>query len=276
VTPAPRFRLNPRQPTARAVCRLALEQIDHAVLNARRGDARGVHEARKACKRLRALLRVMRPALGEAYRPQNRRLRNAARALSPARDADVLRATARRLGLGLGLADATRLRRGRGAEAARHAIRLMQVERRAILRWPFDAPSRAGLEAAIVAGYQRARRAGRRAQHRPRAAILHEWRKQAKYHRYQCEAVATLWPPLLRRAALLDDLGEILGRHHDAEMLALALQRQPHRFGPQGIVQHAAQRLSREQERLAARALGAGARLFRDDAPAWFQRGARR
>jgi CHAD domain-containing protein len=271
---APRFRLNTRQPTARALGRLALEQVAHALAGARRADARGIHEARKACKRLRALLRVMRAALGDAYAPQNRRLRDAARALSRARDADVLRATARSLRAGLAVNLPARHRLDRAAR--RHAVGLLQLQRRAILRWPFDVPTRAGLEAGITRGYRRALRAARQARRKPRATVLHEWRKQVKYHRFQCEAVATLWPALGRRAAALDELGERLGRHHDLEVLALALQRQPQRFGSPPVVLRAARRLGNEQERIARRALAQGARLFREPAGAWFTREARR
>ena len=50
----------------------------------------GVHEARKALKRLRALLRLARPALlQQPYRDLDRRLRDAGRRLSPLRDARV-------------------------------------------------------------------------------------------------------------------------------------------------------------------------------------------
>ena len=268
---APRFRLDARAPAARAVRRLALEQLNHALAGVRRGDARGIHEARKSCKRLRALLRLMRPGLDKACRAGNRRLRDASRALSGRRDADVLRATARGFGLGV----AVGVPAPRPALAGR-AVKLMQLERRAIDRWPADALSREALDAAVIEGYRRARRAGRQARQRRRAVDLHEWRKQVKYHRYQCEAVAPLVPPLLRRVRALEDLGEILGRHHDIEVLAQTLRRQPHRFGGPDVVLPAARRLHREQGRLAARALRAGAKLFRDDPRDWFAREARR
>jgi CHAD domain-containing protein len=274
VKPAPRFRLSSRETTARALARLGREQVEHALVHARRGDARGVHEARKACKRLRAVLRLMRSALGEGYRAQNRRVRDAARALASSRDADVLQATARSLRLGLTTGVAAR--RGRERPASQHAIVLLQAQRQAVLRWPLDAPSRAGLEQAIARGYRRARRAGRHARRKPGSATLHEWRKQVKYHRFQCEAATTLWPSLHRRVAALDDLGETLGRHHDLELLAAALQRQPQRFGAPDMVLRGVRRLLKEQDRLAARALRAGARLFRDDPRGWLAREARR
>src|SRR5215208_5141851 len=66
----------------------ALEQLD-----SRRADDPGgaIHEARKDVKKARALLRLVRADLkAGAYRRENRELRDAGRALSALRDADVL------------------------------------------------------------------------------------------------------------------------------------------------------------------------------------------
>ncbi|WP_462330243.1 CHAD domain-containing protein [Thiohalocapsa halophila] len=48
-----------------------------------------VHEARKSMKKLRGLLRLVRPAVPELYRTENAALRDAAAELSALRDADV-------------------------------------------------------------------------------------------------------------------------------------------------------------------------------------------
>lgn len=266
MTPAaPRFRLDPRLAPGAAVRRLALSQLDHARAGLARGDTRGIHEARKSCKKLRALLRLVRGALGAAYRPQNRRLRDTARALSPLREAAVLRATARSFGIGLAAGD----RRPDTTAALRRALRLTAAQRRAIDRWALDDVSRDSLAAAVAAGYRRARRSGKQARRRPRPAVLHEWRKQVKYHRHQCEAAAPLWPGLARRVRALEALGEALGRHHDVEMLAQELRRRPWRAAGADLVFRTAQRLHREQARLAARALRAGERLLAESARAW-------
>lgn len=269
ITAAPRFRLDPHAPTARAVRVLALAQIDHAIDHLARGNERDIHEARKACKRVRALLRLLRPGL-PGYRRENARVRDAARALASLREADALRATARSLGLGLTVTapppTAARLRAATG-----RATRLLRLQRRAAAAWPADALSRAMLDRAFLDGYRRARRDGRRAARKPQAAALHEWRKQVKYHRYHCEALARLWPQLAPRVPALDALGEWLGRHHDLEVLALQLRRRPHLL-PLAALPRAERRLRAEQRRIAARALRAGARLFAEDARPWLAR----
>ena len=75
--------------------RCAIERIEDAIAQLDRGRAHdpqgAVHEARKDVKKVRALLRLYRSGLGDAtYRYENRELRDAGRALSVMRDADVL------------------------------------------------------------------------------------------------------------------------------------------------------------------------------------------
>ena len=98
------FRLRAGESLRTAVRRIACAEID-AVIAALEGPIRDdtVHEVRKATKRLRALLRLVRDHLGpRRYARENRTFRDSARALSPARDAEVLVATVDRLAEGRG------------------------------------------------------------------------------------------------------------------------------------------------------------------------------
>jgi CHAD domain len=77
----------------------ALTIIDGATETLRSGDGdEAVHAARKACKCIRAALRLLRQWLGpEVYRRENKRIRDAAKPLTAVRDAFILRTTLRRL-----------------------------------------------------------------------------------------------------------------------------------------------------------------------------------
>ena len=100
----PAFHLRAGESARDAVRRIATGEID-AVIAALEAPGRPetVHDVRKATKRLRALLRLVRGHLGERrYDRENRTFRDAARALSPARDAEVLVATANRLAVEAG------------------------------------------------------------------------------------------------------------------------------------------------------------------------------
>src|SRR5256885_13935531 len=89
------FTLDPGKSIPEAVRATAGKQLTKAV-EALAGDAgldpdEDTHDARKRTKKLRALLRLVRRELGDdVYRRENRALRDAARRLSPVRDAWVL------------------------------------------------------------------------------------------------------------------------------------------------------------------------------------------
>src|SRR5262245_44083642 len=86
-----RFKLN--EPVQKAFRRIGLEQIERAERELSAGENAEVatHETRKCIKRVRALLRLGRPGLGDTvYRAENARMREIAALLAPARDSDVL------------------------------------------------------------------------------------------------------------------------------------------------------------------------------------------
>src|SRR4051794_8517044 len=79
---------------AREVRRVARQQLEGALKDllapSQQGRSTSVHEARKHIKKVRALIRLLRPAMGDAfYKRENAALRKAARKMSPIRDAQV-------------------------------------------------------------------------------------------------------------------------------------------------------------------------------------------
>ena len=98
-----RIGVDPQETLGTGMRRMALGQLDLTIEMVERigeggSPERSVHEARKALKRLRALMRLLEPELGEQVRErENDVLRAAGEALSAARDADVLLSTLDRL-----------------------------------------------------------------------------------------------------------------------------------------------------------------------------------
>ncbi|MGH2902868.1 MAG: CHAD domain-containing protein [Solirubrobacteraceae bacterium] len=96
-----RFARLPGEPLHEALRRMALGQLDLAIellagepAGGRAFDPRAIHNTRKALKRLRALVRLLRAELGEQrYKREHAILRDAARRLAGARDAEVMVAT---------------------------------------------------------------------------------------------------------------------------------------------------------------------------------------
>jgi CHAD domain-containing protein len=271
---APKFELNPRLRPAGAARAVALAQLDHALHGLAHGDPDAVHEARKVCKKLRALLRLVRPFLGRAYRAENARLRDVGRALSQGREAAVLVETADAL---FGSDDALeplaeRIRERPHPETGvslRDAQQLLQTERRRVAEWPVRELSAGSLMAGLLGGYRRARAAYRQARRGPTALALHEWRKQAKYHGYQSALVSPLWPDARTRVDRLKKLSDLLGHHHDLHVLAMLLRRQGATLGSAALLKKARRKISGAQREDAQGAFKLGKLLFGQRPLAW-------
>jgi len=230
------FRLRAGEPIGDGVRRIARYEVD-AVIEALRGPMgeETVHEVRKATKRLRALLRLIRDEIGSRhYRRENRTFRDAARALSPARDAEVLMATVTRLArhfrgkrrLLEPVRQAARrhlqsARRGsRPAAARKRIVTSMRRARSRIAAWPISDDGWKAIAPGIRRIYRGGRTGWRDAGAAPTVANLHEWRKRAKDLRYALDLLEPLWPPVLKALAdETDALGDRLGEDHDLALL---------------------------------------------------------
>src|ERR1041384_7679047 len=85
------YRLTRGESVPEGVKRIAAEELDSALQTLRNASGdEGVHEVRKCLKKVRGLLRLVRPAMGDMYRPENERLRDIGLKLSPVRDAAAL------------------------------------------------------------------------------------------------------------------------------------------------------------------------------------------
>lgn len=227
----------------------AIDQLDEG---GGHGDpAKAIHEARKHLKKVRALLRLVRPALGEqAYRRENDALRDAAGQLSATRDADVLVATvdalAEHAAGRLPASDFAVLRDALAAEAATRRARpasvggdaaagaadrsgdtaagaVSQELRDALARvetWPLDGGDWETVVAAVTRAYARGRRDGRRAAEQPTVEALHQWRKRVKDLWYHHRLLKPVWPDVV--SAYGEEahvLSELLGDDHDLAVL---------------------------------------------------------
>jgi CHAD domain-containing protein len=241
------------EPLSPALQRMALAQIDLALAALSDSDGtgpgeKGVHEARKALKRLRALLRLLRRELGErAFARENTTLREIGRRLSEARDAAVMLATLdsliarhpRRLGRRRGVRE-LRLRLAAEHERQRRQMLADDATRAELLgelrafRWrvvSWSLPDGHGLELIsddLARLYGQGRKRYRRAARGrgERTLTMHQWRKRVKDLRYAIEILdrpgsEQRLRKLSRRA---DELGELLGEDHDLAVFAQRLR----------------------------------------------------
>src|SRR5258708_19387926 len=103
------FRFEPGEPVAAEARRIVVGRLGAAIGHLGEPD---VHEARKRLKEARALLRLVAPALGGGARAEVMALRDAARQLSAARDAEALVEAFEKIQAGIDPSLRRRVRRG--------------------------------------------------------------------------------------------------------------------------------------------------------------------
>ena len=264
------------------VGRIAREQIDGAIAESN-GSAPGsqtewIHSVRKRCKKLRALLRLVRPCLGDVFTSENKYFRDAARVLGPLRDTHVLLAafdavvghfqgefdpgTFEPLRRQLERPDrqVTDLETRLADVCAR-----MEAARGRVADWPVDGPEgpeawRTGFERT----YRQARRTLAAAYEAPTPERFHEWRKNVKYHWYHTRLLTPLWERTVAgRVAAASTLGELLGLHHDLAVLRTTLIPQGMQgSGARSLRESFAALVDRHLAHLEATARPHGLRLF--------------
>ena len=266
--------------------RIARELVDHAVKIAESSSLpteTQTHEARKAVKKLRALLRLVRPAIETAsnYKKSDKALRDAARVLSDLRDDDVMKSTltelvdatdgARTLAktskITKALATADGQANGSDRRAAlREYARRMQEIRAGIDEWNFTDRSLGGLEAGYKATFRRSRKLMRKALESPTDRRFHAWRKEVKYHHYHARLLANLrGAPMHKRSRITGELQERLGQHHDLAVLRKRLDASK-KLRKSDAASQVRKRVKREIREIVAGAEAMGREILSDDA----------
>jgi CHAD domain-containing protein len=246
------YRLDLQAPVPDALRAVLVARLEHAhgaLRDAAGPDAaaEAVHSARKDIKKARALLRLARSGLSsEAYKNENAALRESARSLSAAREADVLAESFELVAVRLV---------GQVPELELDALRVRVTEIAAALRpsaggdataipegvvddladsvararaLDFERCDTATLVAGSVRAYTRGAQALAVARHDTTAEHLHEWRKRAKDLWYQQRLLRDAWPELLKaQADAADRLTKLLGDDHDLAQLAEHLPGEP-------------------------------------------------
>ncbi len=221
----------------------ALAEIDDDGLD----FARKVHQARKRCKKMRGLLRLVRPAFND-YSDENRAFRDAARLLSGVRDTRTLIRTYdavtehfehqidRRAFAPIRARltrDARKAREDRGTrERMREVRRAMEAARDRAAKWKLDDDGFDAIAGGVGKTYGRARKRMQEAWSDRTGGKMHEWRKRVKYHWYHARLLSDMVPAMTGpQADAADDLSDLLGDHHDLVTLEARVGEAPEDFG---------------------------------------------
>ncbi|GAT33009.1 CHAD domain-containing protein [Terrimicrobium sacchariphilum] len=270
------FELRIDESLGAALRRCLVEQTERLAADVE-GDERGeaIHKARKRCKRLRAVFRLLRPIHPDLARGGNALFREIGRGLSAFRDVDATRAAFRRL----------------VADAGEHGGVLGQLEgilhkedpalTPELLTERIASSARQAREAAqqyqkldlgknsfslfgdgLLITYKKARAAMRSAYDDPHPETFHEWRKRVKDLTNQIQFLAPLWPEIfggLRKE--LDALGDILGDDHDLSVVRSIVLTDGEAYGSE-VIELFTDEVDRQLGGFRRQARALGARLF--------------
>lgn len=249
-SPAMAFHLKRKESVPKGARRIALDQLDRAhdeLTDPELDHGGAVHQARKRFKKIRAILRLVRPVLGKSrYRRHNRTFRDLGRALSGPRDAEVMVETLDKL-LGSGAhepappvftglrahlearRDAWKAERKGELEARMGEVeQALATTRPALERLPLGARGYDAVAPGLKRAYKRGRKALARAVDAPGDERFHELRKRVKDHWYHTRLLKKVWPDAMTcRAHLLKDLSDLLGDDHDLAVFRITLADAP-------------------------------------------------
>lgn len=263
--------------------RIAISQIGKAIAEIDDDELdihETVHQVRKRCKKLRGLIRLVRPAF-DAYKRENADFRDAASKISHVRDAQALIETHDHLvqvydnaidrqafkSIRRRLSDRKkRIAQEKGLEDTLSNFREMMVEARARAEnWALDDGGFDAVGGGLTKTYKRGKKALTRVRGEPTAENLHACRKRVKYHRYHANLLRSLWPDLIEpHHDAADRLGELLGDHHNLSVFKATALKNPEAFGKTTDLEAFVGLMEQRQAALAAEALVLGRRLFAD------------
>jgi CHAD domain-containing protein len=277
------YRFKHGETIPQSVKRIAREEMTAAIghLRGKTGTPRAesVHEVRKSLKKTRALLRLVRPQLGEFYDDENIRLRDTGHKLSELRDAgaligvlDQLRKRPHTSDAGKSFSSVRRVlsEQKRQLEEAPEARQLkpqltatLKQAQNSIRYWPLEID---GFEA-IEAGLERTFRAGRTAMAKARKTgareDFHEWRKRVKDHWYQVRLLQKVWGEvMIAYEQSLKDLEDALGEDLNLAILKDRVQAMASQNGHSVKAPVVAKTIEAARKEYRERALELGERVY--------------
>jgi CHAD domain-containing protein len=264
--------------------RVAYEQIDGAIKqldNQQRTQEHRIHQARKRFKKLRGLLRLVRPTLGDkVYKRENVCFRDAGRAFARVRDAEAVIETCDKFQpdivqpLGTARFDALRaallqrqqhmVREQSDLEATIAQVRdELYTARERVATWPLADVDFEGLAAGLKKTYQRGKKEYAQAYASPTSHHFHEWRKRVKYHWHHTRLLEYVWAEVMaERRHAIRYLSNLLGDDHDLAVLYRTVQQQPALLGNDDDIERLHEAIDQRQAHIRATAYSMGARIF--------------
>ena len=276
------FRFQRTETVADEVRRIVDQQIGRALAeidDRRLSSSEAIHQVRKRCKKIRSVLRLVRPSFAGDFKFENRFFRDLARELSSQRDATVLVETCAGLRKEANNGTSKRafdeltrcLERDRQdafdnagdatAKLAR-AGSLLESARERVASWELNSEGFDALREGLMKGRSRARKRLRAAAKDGGDEAFHEWRKRAKDQLYQTKLLRRLWPAVFSATLKqTSELSDLLGEDHDLSLLERVVESNRDAFKRRGDVRVVTDLIARRRDTLRRRAFRIGERL---------------
>ena len=279
------YHLKLNEPVHEGLKRIVCEEIEYGAGQldgkdpAKRDEA--IHEARKSVKKIRAVLRLIRPELGSVYRAENERLRGVGQKLSEFRDAGAIIETFDDLKekyrdeLGRHTLSPIRRRLNAQKQSAEKGNQIEAVLQQMantlrdvgkdVSAWPLQTDGFCAIAPGLRKTYGRGRKALAYAKKRPRPENFHEWRKRVKDHWYHVRLLEDIWTDVMRAYEKdLKDLETWLGDDHNLVVLSDKLKGDPQGYGSQKDVDFLMELIGKHQKKLREKAVDLGDRIYQD------------
>lgn len=254
---------------------------DLAVADSDRNVA--IHDARKGCKLLRGLLRLIRPAMIADFHTKDDRVRLASARLSTLRDTSVMVKTVQRLlksrDVPLSRKQKMAIRRifdkqegmkceqpNDGGGQVSYFLSDMQEIVREMFQWSFSSDISLAAKGGFEATYRRCMKLMKVSRNKPTDENLHRWRKHVKYHEHHMRLLGSYWKGnVSKRSSRLARLAELLGDDHDLALIQekVNARRTSQSTGHRDELSRFGKLISRRRIRLQTRAFKLGMKLFR-------------
>jgi CHAD domain-containing protein len=274
----PDVSLRTNEPLGAGLLRVAEDLIDSITASGEHPEheeGEYIHNIRTTIKRLRALLRLIRPVVGETFfNRENARLRKAAQRLGVARDTEVARETLTNLsvsgkpekkaiaaalaGLETKAESSTNLEQALSdtKEDLKETKRNLQELRLVSGEWEVVG---AGLQDV----YRQSRKRMNTALEEMDDEAFHKWRIRVKSLFYELELLEPVWPKRMdKMTARLSKLQDKIGLDHDIAVLKAFLRKTPEKFGGAEAVDRVIRCLDGESRKLRRSAEPLGEKIF--------------
>jgi CHAD domain-containing protein len=234
------FRLKRRASIPSEVRRIVLGQLEtaiselHAVGDPQSDDA--VHDARRRVKKIRAIIRLVRPVLDKGYRAVDRDLSTVSRLLAPVADGrgiiETLDGLANRYRRSLPKRTVSAARAGvlrNGARADREAqtrgvlkvaVGTLRSDRNRVKHWRVRADGFRAIASGLEESYRRARRLMIASWSKPKPSHFHTWRRYVKDHWFHVRLLeGRCGYHLVTYERRIEALDGVLGEYHNLVLL---------------------------------------------------------